>query len=197
MPSFPRNGIARVRKVRNILYLCNAVPREARHACLRYQFRVQKEIFEETGITDMKKQYQIRKQVCESFDGAQDRTDCFEGLGFSAYMLIHDDPSKAHRYCNNFSETTDRAACMLGMTFWATNFGQIHESLSFCEGVAAEYERNICYHGVFEIVIAEGESPATAGRYCENQDKASLCMSGYEAYLAHPWSQLFGLPISS
>jgi hypothetical protein len=184
-----------VRDATNLRYPCDAVPHEARHACLRYQPRVQTSVFDETGVTETAKRREARIQACESFSG-KDRADCFEGIGFNSYTLIQTDPGTAHRFCDNLELATDRAACMLGMTFWAANFGQIHESLSFCEPVAGEYERNICYHGVFETIIeGNGVLPGSAAKYCETHD-SPLCLAGLEAYQANPWSQLFGLPVA-
>lgn len=182
------------RDAENLRYPCDAVPKEARHACLRYQPRVQRVTFDERGIATEEERDALRVRTCETFADLKDRTDCFEGLGFSEYTLIESDPERGRKYCERFELPTDRAACFLGMTFWAVNFDQVNESLAFCEDVESEYERNVCYHGVFATLYADGTPRENLGPFCEGHD-AARCNAGREAYLADPWPTLYGLKL--
>ena len=182
------------------LYPCNAVEEKYRHACYRYQPRIQSRIW--NGTVSPEEKLARRTELCATLNPT-DRASCFEGIGFSLYRDLIRTPEVVRHACERLPHTADRAACMLGAVHPVSRFGYPDTALRFCAATIGSFERSICYHAVFESIVYSVISermPRFTVRpiltyHCIRYGETG-CSIELNDYLGDKWETVFGLPNS-
>lgn len=130
----------------DILFPCNSVDEEYRHACYRYHPRLQAQLFDEIGIDDPHQQWRVQQNACETLE-KPGRSACFEGFGLSFYGTVTSEPDIVHALSDGFSQQADRFSFTRGLVSYMVAHEKYKEASSYCSG-RGFIERLRCYWDV-------------------------------------------------
>lgn len=136
----------------NLLFPCDQVEKEYRHACYRYHPRLQDKIFDETGVEDPDERRSKQRSACETLD-INDRQSCFEGLGRTFLDTGTSDPDVVRAWSENLELSTDKTAFTRGMIRSMVAHGYTANAFSYCTALPERFARWGCYYDTLLTLV--------------------------------------------
>lgn len=132
----------------DLLYPCTSISSAYRHACFRYQHRVQERIFDAQDIPNEDRDG-LRTGLCQSLEDKDDRASCLQGVG--RYLLDRAlmSPADAHGVCQTLGEKGDRIACSGSLVRTLVAYSHENTAKKYCSHIESLNERFRCYASLF------------------------------------------------
>jgi len=164
-------------------YPCLDIDQKYRHACFQTLAEFQLPLLENADIADPREHLSLAIRVCDALEG-RERAYCFEGIGVEStfFGFRTFDEKELQPLCDQLPRAPDRASCTLGVL---TKYFFIDEyATRYCDNIAEEERRSICYDGMFSWSERFGYSCTTqAGNFCACGG-SQMCIAQQKIYEA-------------
>ena len=164
-------------------YPCNSVATKYQHACFQYLTNFQRQLFTKNNVP-VAAQFDIIRNVCESFSGKKSRSDCFVGIGY-IFLRTRDNRDSISPRSPTLCETLpgiDQDSCVVGLTL-KTILSGYASGFNYCNGRSDENRLRLCYNVVFQTMKANSFTDEKVRTLCETSNDADRCKKQFEMYL--------------